>query len=145
MPAQPVARKRFSERQVLETLAWQGIFIKCHRCSKPFFERTDGSLSDAIFASIQGLRVMHMARKPEREHLHEYSLDGPDEPSNCRYSCSECHSIITNGTKATSAGSSKHRIAKIKRILADKPSRRPMAKTGRKIPSRPWPARKGLG
>ena len=35
--------------------------------------------------------------------------------------------------------------AKIKRILSPKPSKRPMAKTGRKIPNRPWPSRKAHG
>jgi hypothetical protein len=78
---------------------------------------------------------------PEREHLHEIGLDGPDTPANCRYSCSDCHSIITNGKKATSAGSSKQRIAKVKRLRNPKPSRHPMPKSARKIPSRPFQKR----
>lgn len=124
-----MSRKRFSEREVIETLAWQGIRVACFRCRAPFFTpSSDGgmfSLSDKI----------------EREHLHEIGFDGPDIPANCRYSCGPCHSTITNGTKATTAGSSKQRIAKVARILANKPSRRPMAKGGRKIPSKPFPKR----
>lgn len=44
-----------------------------------------------------------------------------------------CHAKITNGTKATTAGSSKHKIAKIKRILG-------LTKNGpkKKIPGRPF-------
>jgi hypothetical protein len=55
----------------------------------------------------------------EREHLHELGLGGADTPENCRYSCTLCHKIITNGTKATTAGSSKQRIAKVKRIRGE--------------------------
>lgn len=100
-----MARKRFSEREVLETLAWQGIIATCFRCGKPFFTP---STTENLW------HVLPM----EREHLHEYKLGGDDKPYNCRYSCKECHAKITNGTKATTAGSSKHRIAKTKRIAA---------------------------
>lgn len=136
-----MTRKRFSEREVLEALAWQGIFVTCHRCKEQFFVYNLNTLSDAFTAAALGQRVMHMAKKPEREHIHEYKLGGPDTPANCRYSCSECHSKITNGTKATSAGSSKQRIAKVKRLLNPKPSKRPMQENGRKMQSRPFPKR----
>lgn len=136
-----MSRKRFSELQVLETLAWQGIFVTCHRCKEPFFVYNLNTLSDAITAAALGQHVMHMARKPEREHLHEYALGGPDEPANCRYGCSECHAIITNGTKATSAGSSKQRIAKVKRLINPRKSKHPMPKSKRKMPSRPFQKR----
>lgn len=104
-----MARRRFTERQVLECLAWQGVFVCCHRCGKPFFE---------VFL-VDGEPTLFRNLEPEREHLHEYALNGPDEPGNCRYGCAPCHSIITNGTKATSAGSSKHRIAKVKRLRGE--------------------------
>ncbi len=124
-----MSRKRFSEREVIETLAWQGIYVRCFRCGYPFYTPApnDGmwNLTDDI----------------EREHIHEISLGGPDVPKNCRYSCGPCHDKVTNGTKATSAGSSKQRIAKVKRILADKPTKRPMKSSGRPIPSRPFPKR----
>lgn len=123
-----MARARFTERQVLETLAWQGVFVRCHRCGEAFF----GYDADDDFI---------MWRKPEREHIHEIALGGPDTPKNCRYSCSCCHATVTNGTKATSAGSSKQRIAKVKRILNPKPSKRPMKSSGRKMPSRPFKKR----
>lgn len=136
-----MARKRFSEREVIETLAWQGIFVTCFRCGNPFFVYNLTSLTAAVLAAAADERVMHMALKPEREHLHEYKLDGSDTPDNCRYSCQPCHAIITNGTNATSAGSSKQRIAKVRRILNPKKSRNPMKASGKKIPSRPFPKR----
>lgn len=132
-----MTRKRFNEREVLETLAWQGVFVLCWRCGAPFFaavnEPTDipGLFTETI---VQVLKI-------EREHVHEYALGGADLPFNCRYGCSGCHSVATNGTKATSAGSSKQRIAKVKRILNPKPSKRPMQNSGRKVPTRPFQKR----
>jgi len=65
----------------------------------------------------------------EKEHLHERALGGPDEWGNWRWSHEACHSIVTNGTKATAAGSSKHRIAKARRIATGGKTRKgpPMA------------------
>lgn len=87
-------RSRFSERKVLAVAIRQGAIIPCYRCRVAF---KDG---DVI----------------EREHLHELALGGEDTPENCAYSHCECHAAITNGTKATTAGSSKHRIAKAERV-----------------------------
>lgn len=92
---------------MLETLLHQGVVVRCFRCQSPFWAhkiRADGKINE------------HWVGLAEREHLHEVELGGPDEPSNCRYSAKACHDVVTNGTKATSAGSSKHRIAKAKRI-----------------------------
>lgn len=130
-----MSRKRFSEREVLETLAWQGVFVECFRCRQCFFRINWTTVNGGSYIIIQAL-------KAEREHLHEYKLGGPDTPKNCRYSCSECHSKITNGTKATTAGSSKQRVAKVRRLVNPKPSKRPMKSSGRKIPSRPFQTRK---
>lgn len=132
-----MARKRFTESEVLETLAWQGVFVCCWRCEKPFFEEVP---EPTDFPDICTMTIVRRL-KPEREHVHEYALGGSDLPFNARYSCSGCHSIVTNGSKATSAGSSKQRIAKVKRILNPKPSKRPMQNSGRKIPSRPFQKR----
>lgn len=85
-------RRRFTERQVLECLVRQGAVIPCLRCKAPFTVET--------------------ARKAEREHLHEIKLGGADTIDNCAYSHGDCHAIETNGNGATTAGSSKHRIAK---------------------------------
>jgi len=96
-------RKRFSEREVIETLWHQGVVVKCYRCGKalhPFAQDPEMPPLEAI----------------EREHLHEVELGGEDKPHNCRYSHKACHAKVTNGTPATSAGSSKHRIAKCKRL-----------------------------
>lgn len=128
-------RKRFNETQVIETLANQGIFVACYRCGEFFFARDQHGYVKRL-------------RKIEREHLHELALGGADAPHNCRYSCGQCHAKITNGTKATTAGSSKQRIAKVKRLEAAKTDRLEEARLAqpespaRKWPSRPWPTRK---
>ncbi len=93
-----MSRKRFTERQVIETLFHQGVTVWCFRCLRPItpHRANDGKITvDA-----------------QREHLHEVALGGPDIPENCRYSHIDCHKVVTDGTKATTAGSSKHRIAK---------------------------------
>lgn len=104
-------RRRFTEREVLETLALQGVLVWCYRC-----------------------HVVLDPRTAEREHLLEVALGGPDIPANCAYSCDKCHLTVTNGTKATTAGSSKQRIAKVKRIRAGGKK-----KKGPRIKSRPFP------
>lgn len=105
------------EQGVLASLLAQGAIIPCFRCRIAFTP----------------------ADKIEKEHLHERALGGPDEWGNWRWSHKECHSIITNGTKATSAGSSKHRISKADRIArGGKVVRRPMRAGARKIPGRPF-------
>ena len=114
-------RRRFTEREVLATLIHQGIVVRCFRCQATFL---NGNVLDPP----------HDAMHAEREHIHEFELGGSDTPANCRYSARECHKVITNGTKATSAGSSKHRIAKAKRIArggkrkGPGPKSRPFAK-----------------
>lgn len=104
---------------MIETLIHQGIEIRDYRTKEVI------TLEDVLFL--------------EREHLHEISLGGPDIPANCRYSLKASHHIVTNGTKATTAGSSKHRISKANRIArGGKVVRRPMRAGARKIPRRPW-------
>ena len=112
-------RRRFSEREVLLTLFYCGQRVRCYRCGLPFTPED----------------------KIQREHVTELALGGEDTPVNCAYSHTECHDIITNGTKATTAGSSKQRIAKVKRLQGKlKPKmRRPWAK--RKMQSRPFQKR----
>lgn len=115
-----MTRKRFSESEVIHTLMHQGTLIWCYRCKVRF------ELNDKI----------------EREHLVEVALGGADIPFNCAYSHASCHAKITNGSKATTAGSSKQRIAKVRRIQNPKPSKHPMRNSGRKIASRPFAKRK---
>jgi hypothetical protein len=100
-----VNRRRFKEREVLDTLYYSGVPVPCYRCKKP----------------------MLPGQKVQREHITEIALGGKDEPRNCAYSHAECHRIITDGTPATSAGSSKQRIAKVRRIRGEnkpKPKRK---------------------
>ena len=89
-------RRQFGQKDTIRTLLHQGVEIRCFRTKEPVT-----------------LDNVHLV---EKEHLHERELGGPDEPGNCRFSLKAAHKIVTNGTKATSAGSSKHRIAKAKRI-----------------------------
>src|SRR5690606_19076829 len=96
-----MTRSAFSERKVIETLIRRGAVIPCYRCRVAF------TLEDVPFI--------------EREHLVEVALGGDNTPENAAYShgqrsAQRCHGIVTNGTKATSAGSSKHRVAKTRRI-----------------------------
>lgn len=94
-----VSRRRFKEWEVIATLIEQGIEIPCFRCKQP-------------------LPLPTRKNMVQREHIHEITFDGPDIPANCRFSHYDCHSIITNGTKSTSAGSSKQRKAKVDRLAS---------------------------
>lgn len=107
-----MTRAAFSERKVIETLLSQRAIIPCYRCRIAFIE------GDEI----------------EREHVLEIALGGKNTPANCVYSHKACHAIETNGTKATTAGSSKNRIAKQRH--RDKPKRKSYWPSGRKIQSR---------
>lgn len=101
-----MTRRRFKEWEVVATLIEQGIVIPCFRCKQP----------------------LPLPTKPnvvQREHIHEITLGGPDTPANCRFSHYDCHSVITNGTRATSAGSSKHRIAKARQGEKDRLIQKP--------------------
>ena len=113
-----MTRSTFSERKVIATLLGQGAVIPCYRCRKAFTE------ADAI----------------EREHLLEIALGGENTPDNCRFSHKKCHAIVTNGTPATSAGSSKHRIAHTNRLRNPKKSKgtmrsRPFGKRANPAPT----------
>jgi hypothetical protein len=121
-------RRRFREIEVIDTLLIQGVTIPCYRCGVAF------------------TREDVKAKNIQKEHLHELTLGGPDIPDNCRFShtAAPCHHTITNGTKATSAGSSKHRAAKAnnpgrkdKFVVQKRPPGEPRASKGRPIPSRP--------
>jgi 5-methylcytosine-specific restriction endonuclease McrA len=74
--------------------------------------------------------------KPEdkviREHMHALALGGPDEEDNMGYAHEECAARKTNGTPATTYGSDKHAIAKVKRLRGETKQDRPK----RKIQSR---------
>lgn len=117
-----MSRKRFSERQVIEALIRTGHEIRCYRTKTIITLETVGQL--------------------EREHPTPLGLGGKDDPTNAAYSLKEAHRRQTSGSKATSYGSDIHAIAKCKRLLNPKPSRHPMPKSKRPIPSRPFPARR---
>ena len=89
-------RKRFTEREVIETLVRQGADIVCYRTR--------------VLIGLEDVPRL------EREHFIELALGGKDDPSNCVYSLKEAHAVVTNGTKATTAGSSKHKVAKDRRL-----------------------------
>ncbi|HEY2010564.1 MAG TPA: hypothetical protein VGH23_16360 [Rhizomicrobium sp.] len=134
----------FREIQVIETLIRQDVVIPCYRCKIPF------TLDDVKSKNIQ------------KEHIHEVILGGPDVPDNCRFShaAAPCHHTVTNGNGATSAGSSKHKAAKIRpkrtqKFVVEKPVLRSAeerqmkhgaglspSKAGTGFPTRSIPSRK---
>ncbi len=93
-----MARKtrQLRELEVVEELLLQGATIPCHRCGLPI------TLEDVRTGNVQN------------EHLHEHGLGGDDGPANRRFShaARPCHAEVTHGSKATFAGSSRHRIKK---------------------------------
>lgn len=90
---------------MIRTCIRQGGVIPCFRCREPF---------DEFDCSKPGWI--------EREDVLEVSLGGAQTVENSAYSHGQrhptkpCHGVVTNGTKATTAGSSKHRIYKTKRL-----------------------------
>jgi hypothetical protein len=120
-----MGRRRFTEKDVIRTLIHQGVEIRDFRTD----ERITLDNVDQI----------------EREHLHEVALGGPDEPANCRYSLKASHDVISNGNGATTAGSSKNRIAKAtqpKRIAKFVVNKQPPGATPPPTTGRAWPSRR---
>lgn len=108
-----MSRKRASEGEVIDTLLQQGARVKCPKCGQLFL----------------------MGEKFQRHHFEEIApaIGGKDEVANWVYLHKDCHLIVTNGFKLNRAGSSKHKIAKVKRMAAGGKKRK-----GRPIPSRPF-------
>lgn len=50
------------------------------------------------------------------DHCLAHALEGSDGPENIRAVLADCHDRITNGTRATTAGSTKQVVAKVKRL-----------------------------
>ena len=111
-----MARRRFSEREVIETLIRTGHEVRCYRTKEVI--------------------TLESVKRLEREHFTPLKIGGADDPTNCGYSLSEAHKIQTNGKPHTSYGSDKHAIAKIDRITG-------VTCNGpkKKIPARPFPKR----
>lgn len=84
-----MARKRFSERQVIEALIRTGHKIFCFRTKEEITLETVGRL--------------------EREHPTPLKLGGADDPTNAAYSLKEAHAKQTKKDRAA--------IAKVDRIL----------------------------
>jgi hypothetical protein len=110
-----MTRRRFSERD----------------CAKTWLQDPRTKLFD--FRTGEPITLENVAQI-EREHLHEIALGGPDVPENCRYSLKGSHKIATNGTPATTAGSSKNRIAK-----ANNPNRKENFIVRKRAPGEPKP------
>jgi hypothetical protein len=92
-------RRTITAKQALIIAVQQGGIIPCYRCRLAFDAET--------------------IKTAEREHVHELELGGSDELENMRFSHKDCHAVITNGSGATTAGSSKQRIAKVKRLRGE--------------------------
>lgn len=88
------ARRRFSERQVLETLIHRGHEIRCFRTKE--------------------VLTLETVKFVEREHLVPRALGGSDLPENAAYSLKAAHAIVTNGKPHTKKDGDKHKIAMAK-------------------------------
>lgn len=84
------------------------------------------------------------------DHVLAHALEGSDGPENIRAVRVDCDKIITNGTKATTAGSTKHVVAKVRRLAkkaapekyaSERLSRLSIQKHKRKILSLKFPPR----
>jgi hypothetical protein len=76
----------------------------------------------------------------EWDHYWPLALDGPHGFEAIRPLHKECHALKSFGSKATSAGSDIHAIAKAKRI-----ARGGKTKSGRKLQSRPFDKTRSKG
>lgn len=117
-------RKAITERMKVDCLLWHASLtpfpIRCAICREPIIP-------------------MERERGLEWDHIVPIALDGDHSYINLRPLHKECHRLKTSGSKATSAGSDIHMIAKANRIArGGKAVRRPMRAGSRKIPSRPW-------
>jgi hypothetical protein len=95
-----MARRHFSERDVLETLLRTGHKLFCFRSHEPI--------------------TLDNVRTVEREHVTPIALGGADNPTNCAYSFRSAHKVQSFGGGATTADSDIGKIAKTKRIAKGK-------------------------
>lgn len=86
-------RRRLNLTDKVEILAIQAI---CPKCDKPL-------------GQVKGI---------DWHHPNELEISGDDSNANRVAMHHDCHAIVTNGTKATSAGSSKHKVAKVRRLVS---------------------------
>ncbi len=68
------------------------------------------------------------------DHVHPIALGGQHTHQNLRPLHVSCHQEKTSGSKATTAGSDIHAIAKVKRL-----QKGPRKRKGRKMQSKPFP------
>lgn len=110
-------RKAITDKMKWQSLLYWSTDAYCPECSEPILA------TDNI----------------EWDHRHPIALGGTHTFDNIRAVHRECHRLKTSGSKATSAGSDIHMIAKANRIArGGKVVRRPMRAGTRKIPSRPF-------
>lgn len=87
---------------ITERMKWQALLFhfgaRCARCGK----------------------MILITDKIEWDHSHPLGLGGPHHYTNIKPLHIDCHLFKTSGTKATSAGSDIHKIAKAKRIAKGK-------------------------
>lgn len=105
-----MARRALSQSNFVKMLLAQGAIIPCGCCGKPIVD----------------------PKNIEREHLNALKISGDDSVDNQQlWHKRPCSQIKTNGSKATSYGSDKHAIAKVRRLTGQ-------TKEG---PKRQWPSR----
>lgn len=99
------------------------------------------SLSAMLAAALRYARCAICGAGPlsaigvEWDHIDPWAMSRDSSADNCQPLCPACHAIKTNGTAATTAGSDKQRIAKVKRLRGETGQGRRKAK----IASRPFP------
>jgi hypothetical protein len=96
-------RKAKTGKRVIESLLHQGAVIKCFR--------TGVLVTLANFNDLEAEHLVELGLKTT-----DAEKAAVDTPEYWRWSFSAAHAQITNGTKATTAGSSKARVAKAKRM-----------------------------
>ena len=80
------------------------------------------------------LRKIADGEKWHADHFNPNALSGDNSDGNFQVLCIPCHRRKTFGTKATTAGSDIHAIAKVKRLIKGKTPKR-------NIPSKPFDKR----
>ncbi len=87
-----LSRRRLTLADQVTILARQA---KCPKCGQPL-------------GNVKGI---------DWHHPNELAISKDDSVENRSGMHKDCHAVVTNGTKATSAGSSKHKVAKVRRLV----------------------------
>lgn len=100
-------RRQGSWRDHLEALLHQGVQLFCWRTKRPI--------------TFENLHLVQREHEPALCLFKTWAQKrAADIPANWRFSLSDAHAVVTNGTKATTKGSTKGIAAAVKRIDSGK-------------------------